>query len=60
MTEIAPFIEGIIRKADEVGQTVGVGSNLGGPTSHILADEEKALNVEWAKRYEELNGGASE
>lgn len=49
-----------IKTKTEVIQSNGLGSNLGGPTSHILADEEKALNVEWAKRYEELNGGASE
>lgn len=48
-----------IKTKEKASQTNGIGSNLGGPTSHILADEEKALNVEWAKRYEELNGGAS-
>ncbi len=49
-----------IKTNNQVIQSSGLGSNLGGPTSHILADDEKALNVEWAKRYEELNGGASE
>lgn len=49
-----------IKTKTEVIQSSGLGSNLGGPTSDILANDEKALNVQWAKRYEELNGGASQ
>ncbi len=49
-----------IKTKTEVIQSSGLGSNLGGPTSNILAEDEKSLNVQWAKRYEQLNGGASQ
>lgn len=40
-----------------VSQQSAKGSNLGGPTSTSLANDEKAVNLEWAKKYVELNGG---
>lgn len=50
----------MIENKKEIGQQSRAGSNLGGPTSYYLADELKAVNVAWADRFKELNGGASQ
>lgn len=49
-----------IKKNEGIGQQSRAVSNLGGPTSYYLADELKAVNVAWADRFKELNGGASQ
>ena len=46
-----------IKTIEEPSQTNGLGSNLGGPIPNYLDSEQKALNVQWAQKFEKLNGG---
>lgn len=42
---------------NQTSQQIKAVSNLGGPTSNILANDKKAVNLEWAKKYVKLNWG---